>query len=225
MQQASGKELAVFPGRAGKIGRGSPLKVLIIDDHPIVISGCRAMAEQRRDIEIIGALTADQGYQIFCEERPEIAVVDINLPGISGLELTRRLLVRAPAAKIIVFSMNDNPAFAARAIEAGARGFLTKNDDPAAFLAAIDEVASGGVYLTPAMAKSLAFKNHKGVELSGREIEILRLLRSGRSLAEIAGLINLSYKTVANNCSALKTKLGAKGLGDLVRIAIEQELV
>lgn len=205
------------------------MKVLIVDDHPIVISGCRALLARRPDIALIEARDGEQGYRLYLEHQPAVAVLDIRLPGASGFEIARRILIKDPQAKIIIFSMNDDPIFAARAIESGAKGYLAKNDDPENFVEAIVKVAGGGVFLNPEIAQRLAFYNVRSADnplsqLNPRELEIIRLLCSGRSTAEIASDVNVSYKTVANTCSILKNKLGARTLIDLVRIALEHKL-
>ena len=123
----------------------------------------------------------------------------------------------------MIFSMNDDPAFAARAIEAGAKGFIAKNDDPLLFLDALRQVASGGVYLPADLARKIAFARPGELlsQLSDRELEILRLLAAGETMAVIADRLGISYKTVANNCTALKQKLGARNAMDLMRLAIK----
>jgi DNA-binding NarL/FixJ family response regulator len=206
-------------------GRFKLLRVLIVDDHPIVISGCRALLETDPGVEVLEAHDGVFGFAVFFDLRPDVAVIDINLPGHSGLELLRRILEREPAARLIVFSMNDDPVVAARAIEAGAKGYIAKNDDPALFAEAVKQVASGGLYLHPEMARQIAFLRAGGnanaiSSLSPRELEILRLLAAGRTMAQIADLLNVSYKTVANNCTQLKQKLGARSAMDLMRIAL-----
>jgi two-component system invasion response regulator UvrY len=107
-----------------------PMRILIVDDHPIVASGCRALLAGDPDIGILEASDADSGEEAFVTERPDICVLDINLPGVSGFELARRILTRDGAARIIMFSMNDDPIFAARAIETGAKGYVSKSGDP-----------------------------------------------------------------------------------------------
>jgi two-component system invasion response regulator UvrY len=201
------------------------VRVLIVDDHPIIVSGCRALLEGEPDIEIVEAQDGGSGFAAFFNLKPDVAVIDINLPGYSGLELLRRIIEREPEARLVIFSMNDDPTVAARAIEAGARGYIAKNDDPALFAGAIKTVASGGRYLHPDMARRIAFlradPNPDAVSgLSARELEILRLLAAGRTMAEIADLLNVSYKTIANNCTQLKQKLGARSSMDLMRIAM-----
>ena len=202
------------------------MRVLIVDDHPIVISGCKALLEAEGGIEVIDAADADKGYAAYFAYRPDVAVVDMNLPGLSGLGLCRRILQKQPEARLIVFSMNDDPVFAARAIEAGVKGYIAKNDDPALFAHAVRRVAEGGVYLRADMARDIAFlrsRPHAGRigALSPRELEILRLIAAGKTMAEIADVLHVSYKTVANNCTQLRQKLGARSAMDLMRIAID----
>jgi two-component system, NarL family, invasion response regulator UvrY len=205
------------------------MQVLVVDDHPVIVSGCRAMLSPHNDIEVIDARDADQAYARYLSARPDVVIIDVNLPGVSGFSLTCRILEHDPDARIIIFTMNDDPIFAARAIENGAKGYIGKCEDPARFVGAIRAVAAGQTFLLPEMAQRLAFLDpgRRGNFLSGlnpRELEILRLLRNGKSMAEIAGVINVSYKTVANSCAILKRKLGARTPLDLVRIAVENKL-
>ena len=202
------------------------MRALIVDDHPIVISGCRALLAGEPDIEMRDAADAESAEALYFSFRPDVAVVDLNLPGLSGLELCRRLRARDPQARIVIFTMNDDPIIAARAIEAGAKGYIGKNDDPALFVDAIRRVAHGGVYLNADMARQIAFSRANTAEarigaLSARELEILRMLAAGRSVGDIADALGVSYKTVANNCTALKQKVGARSSMDLMRVALE----
>ncbi len=205
------------------------MRVLIVDDHPIVASGCRALMAGDPDIVILEAPNAEAGLDVFVAEHPDVCVVDINLPGVSGFELARRMLGRDASARIIVFSMNDDPIFAARAIDCGAKGYVSKSGDPADLVKAIREVGGGGVFLPAAIAQSIAFARTTSTEgrlakLTPREIEILRLLGSGKSLSEIAWMINASYKTIANTSSIMRQKLGIRTSSELVRFAIESKL-
>jgi DNA-binding NarL/FixJ family response regulator len=211
--------------RQTAVGRIKQLRVLIVDDHPVVISGCKALLGAEQAIEVIAAADGESGYSTYFAHRPEVAVIDLNLPGVSGLELCRRILRRDPEARLVIFSMNDDPVFAARAIEAGAKGYIAKNDDPLLFVDAVRRVADGGVYLRAEMARDVAFirigpEARRLSSLNERELEILRLLASGNTMAQIAHALNVSYKTVANNCTALKHKLGARSAMDLMRIAV-----
>lgn len=205
------------------------MRVLIVDDHPIVASGCRALFAGDDDIVILDAADAESGERIFVTERPDVCVLDINLPTISGFELARRLLARTATARIIMFSMNDDPVFAARAIEIGAKGYVSKSGDPCDLVEAIREVANDRVYLPAAIARRLAFAGPAVAQnplsrLTPREVEILRLLSVGKSLAEIAWLVHSSYKTIANTSSIIRQKLGLRSSSELVRFAIESRL-
>jgi two-component system, NarL family, invasion response regulator UvrY len=202
------------------------MRVLIVDDHRIVASGCRALFADDPEIDVVEASDAESGERVFGERQPDICVLDINLPTVSGFELARRLLGRDASARIIMFSMNDDPVFAARAIEVGAKGFVSKTGDPQDLVDAIREVAKGGVYLPPAIAQSIAFAGPAFArspltKLTAREMEILRLLSAGKCLSEIAWMIHSSYKTVANTSSIMRHKLGVRTSAELVRLAIE----
>lgn len=202
------------------------MRILIADDHPIVASGCRTVLADEPDIILLEASDAETAERIFVSEHPDICLIDINLPTVSGFELARRVLAQDAGARIIIFSMNDDPVFVGRAIEVGAKGFVSKTGDPQDLVDAIREVGKGGVYLPPALARSMAFAG-PGVasnplsKLSSREMEILRLLSAGKSLSEIAWLVHSPYKTVANTSSIIRQKLGVRTSAELVRLAIE----
>jgi len=206
------------------------MRILIVDDHPIVASGCRALLAGDADIAILEASDAESGEAAFVAERPDICVLDINLPGVSGFELARRILARDGTSRIIMFSMNDDPIFAARAIETGAKGYVSKSGDPGDLIEAIRKVGEGGVFLPSAIAQRIAFSGpgfseNRLAKLTQREIEILRLLGAGKSLSEIAWLVHSSYKTIANTSSLMRQKLGLRSSSELVRFAIESRLV
>jgi two-component system invasion response regulator UvrY len=202
------------------------MRILIADDHPIVASGCRTVLADEPDIILLEAPDAETAERIFATEHPDICLIDINLPTVSGFELARRVLAQDAGARIIIFSMNDDPVFVGRAIEVGAKGFVSKTGDPQDLVDAIREVGKGGVYLPPALARSMAFAgpavaNNPLSKLSSREMEILRLLSAGKSLSEIAWLVHSPYKTVANTSSIIRQKLGVRTSAELVRLAIE----
>ena len=174
-------------------------------------------------------MTPTRRFDSYASAAPDVVVLDINLPGVSGFELLRRILKRDANAQIIVFTMNDDPVFAARAIEGGARGYVAKNEDPRVFIKAIRAVAAGERYLSNTLALKLAFADQSRASnpldaLNGREIEILRNLADGKDMTEIAHILKVSYKTVANNCILLKRKLGARSKADLLRIAVENKV-
>jgi two-component system, NarL family, invasion response regulator UvrY len=208
----------------------APMRVLIVDDHPIVASGCRALFARDDDIVILEASDAESGERAFAAEQPDVCVLDVNLPTVSGFELARRILAREASARIIMFSMNDDPVFAARAIEIGAKGYVSKSGDPRELVDAIRQVGNGGVFLPAALAQSVAFAGPAFAQnplskLTSREIEILRLISTGKSLSEIAWLVHSSYKTIANTSSIIRHKLGLRSSSELVRFAIETRLI
>lgn len=205
------------------------MKVLIVDDHPSVILGCQAMLAPCGDITVSGAADADEAYEAYISGRPDIVVTDIELPIASGFVLIQRILRRDPAARVIVFTMSDELISAARAIRNGAKGYISKSEDPARLVAAIREVAAGRAFMPPELAQKLALRkpgygSDVLAELGVRELKILRLLCKGKSRAEISRLTGVSYRTVARNCARLRRKLGANTLTDVVRIAVENGL-
>jgi DNA-binding NarL/FixJ family response regulator len=205
------------------------VKVLVVDDHPIVLSGCRALLAEADDMDMLEARDAATAQTVHASERPDVTVIDINLPDVSGFELARRIVARSPGARLLMFSMNDDPMFAAQAIECGARGYFSKSDDPQDFLTAIRSVYQGGHALGAEMAQKIAFlrvgAGEAGASLTPREREVLRLLAKGKSMSEIAALIDVSYKTVAMTCASLRTKFSARTPMQLIRIAVEQKIV
>ncbi|UFZ02700.1 response regulator transcription factor [Bradyrhizobium ontarionense] len=205
------------------------MRILVVDDHPLIVSGCKALIENNPEIELVDAADGKAGYSKYFSTSPDVAAIDINLPGISGFELCRRILLRDPKARIVILSMHSDPVFAARAIDVGAKGYISKNDDPARFVDAMYQVGRGAVYLSEEIACKLAFLKASGGssplrDLNSRELEILRLLGAGRTPAEVADTLDVSYKTIANNCTVLKKNLGARSLMDLARIALEHGL-
>jgi two-component system, NarL family, invasion response regulator UvrY len=206
------------------------VNVLIVDDHPIVVSGFKALLEADPAIAVMAAATAGAAQDACAVLAPDVAVIDINLPGVSGFDLAAHLIEAHSGTRIVMFSMNDDPVFIARAMEIGAKGFVSKNDNPANVLKAIHEVAAGGSFWPPGSAERVAFLGQKShasgaAALSGREHEILRQLAKGRSLSEIAELVGVSYKTVAMSCAQLRTRFGARTQAELIAIAVDRKLV
>jgi DNA-binding NarL/FixJ family response regulator len=204
-------------------------KILIVDDHPVVVSGCRAIFASDRSVQIISAPNEREGLRAFRQSKPHVSIIDINLPGLSGYELLRKIRKYDPSAKVIMFSVNDDPAFVIRAVELGAKGFVCKGDDPQNLVEAVHEVVKGTTFVSPQIARAVTFASaetraHPAGHLNNRELEILRMLAKGRKIAEIAEALDLSYKTIANTTTLLKQKLGAQTHADLVRIAVEFDI-
>ena len=207
----------------------SATKVLIVDDHPVVLSGCRSLFASDNTVKIEEATDAKSGHRAYLARKPDVTVIDIKLPDVSGFELMRRIRKDDPDARIIMFSMNDDPAFVVRAVEMGAQGYVSKGDDPRLFVKAVRKVAAGEKFISPHLAEAMAFsgaaiKANPSTQMNARELEILRLLGRGDKIVEVATALGISYKTVANTTSLLKQKLGAKNHSDLVRIAVEMGL-
>jgi DNA-binding NarL/FixJ family response regulator len=207
----------------------SPTKVLIVDDHPVVLSGCRSLFAGDPSVKIEEASDAKSGHRAFIQKKPDVTVIDINLPDVSGFELMRRIRKDDPAARIIMFSMNYDPAFVVRAVELGAQGYVSKGDDPRVLVKAVRKVAAGDNFISPQLAEAVTFsgaaiKANPASQMTARELEILRLLGRGDKIVEVADALGISYKTVANTTSLLKQKLGAKNHSDLIRIAVEMGL-
>ena len=204
---------------------GSPTSVLLVDDHAVVRQGYRRLLERESDIRIAGeAASGAEAYQEFCRLGPDVVVIDISLPDVSGIEAMRRMIAREPRARVLVFSMHEEAIFPARALESGARGYITKASAPEVLVDAVRAVAAGGTYLSRDVAQTLALKNVKGANtglaaLSAREFEIMRLLVAGDTVATIAEKLGLGYKTVANYQSSVRAKLGAENAAQLLAIA------
>jgi DNA-binding NarL/FixJ family response regulator len=205
------------------------MKLLIVDDHPVVVSGCRSLFASDPSILIEEAVDEKSGHRAFLSKRPDVTIIDINLPDLSGFELMRRIRKDDPKARIIMFSMNDDPAFVVRAIELGAQGYVSKGDDPRLLIKAVRKVAAGENFITPHLAETVTFSSatiraNPATTMTARELEILRLLGQGSKIVEVADALDISYKTVANTTSILKQKLGARNHSDLIRLAIEMGL-
>ncbi len=205
------------------------MKVLIVDDHPIVVSGVKALLEGG-GFDVLEANSAGAAEAIVAQNPPDVAIIDVNLPGSSGFALSRRLIERDATAKIIIFSMNDDPVFVAQAMDIGAKGYISKNDDPARMADAIRAVAAGGTTWPAGAEQRIAYlgaspANGAAPAVSARDHEILEHLAKGRSLSEIAELVGVSYKTVAQNCAQMRVRFGARTQMELVRIAVERKLV
>lgn len=194
----------------------SPVSVLLVDDHAVVREGYSRLLERHGDIKVIGeAGDAATAHSLFCCLDPQIVVMDISMPGTSGIEAMRRMLLYKAEARVLVFSMHEDVIFVRRALQAGAFGYVTKASAPNVLVQAIHAIASGKRYLSPEIAQKLAlreFATDKDAagSLSAREFEVLRLLTQGQSIREIAESLGLNAKTVANHQSVIKQKLGVE---------------
>jgi two-component system invasion response regulator UvrY len=201
------------------------VKVLVVDDHAVVRGGLRRLLVTLPNVEIFDAATGREALSFVQRQQPDLILLDLHLPGIGGIELLRRLIGMSPDVRILVFSMHAETMYAARALQAGARGYVSKNASPEELQIALRRVIDGGRYVEREIAQELALHGPVDADpwnrLTERDLEILRLLSEGRSLAQIAAAIGVSYKTVANICTQIKAKLGVTRTADLVRLSIE----
>jgi two-component system invasion response regulator UvrY len=206
---------------------GNQVSVLLVDDHAVVREGYRRLLERHGNISVIGeAADAATAHSLFCHLDPQIVVMDITLPGSSGIETMQRMLAYKAEARVLIFSMHEEAIFAGRALQAGAFGYVTKASAPNVLIEAVYAVADGKRYLSADIAQKLALRDFAVDQttadgLSAREFEVLRHLAQGQSIKDIAQSMGLSPKTVANHQSAIKQKLGADTAIQLFRKANE----
>jgi two-component system, NarL family, invasion response regulator UvrY len=203
------------------------ITVLLVDDHAVVREGYRRLLERDPRIKVAGeAANSIQAYERALELNPEVIVMDIALPGVSGIEAMRRILAHRPQQRVLMFSMYDDVIFPSRALEAGAQGYVSKASAPEVLVDAISAVARGERYLSPdvrqIMAQQASMRAKSGLDaLTAREFEVLRLLARGDTVKRIGEMLGLSEKTVANHQSAIREKLGARNAVQLARVATE----
>jgi two-component system invasion response regulator UvrY len=201
--------------------------VLIIDDHPVVLQGLRRMLEDAGVKRVLEARDVTSGYRLFRRNHPDVIIIDLGMQGsvLGGLDLIRRMRLHEPSTCILVFSMHGDPMIAARALEAGATGYLLKDMSSDELMKAFDQVRSGKPYLSEDLAKQVALLGtgvgfNPLVELTPRQSQMLSLLAKGKTYNSIAEELDVSYKTVVNTCLILKQRLGAKNLSELIRAAV-----
>ena len=208
-----------------KPANSGTVTVLLVDDHAVVREGYRRLLERRGDISVIGeASSAAEAHELFCRLSPQVVVMDIALPGVSGIEAMRRMLALQPETRVLIFSMYEDAIFANRALQAGACGYVTKASAPNVLVEAVHVIARGKRYISAEIAQELALRNivvdaAASDGLSAREFEVLRLLVQGMPIRDIAQTMGINPKTVANHQSAIKQKLGADTAVQLLRIA------
>ena len=209
----------------------SPINVVLVDDHAILRTGFRLLIENSNDIRVIAELDSGEAInQKVLELKPDVIVMDLSMPGMGGLEAIRRIKAKNPAIKILVFTMHDSTAFVEQALEAGAKGYITKNNAPKVLLEVIRKIFGGGTYIDEKLADRLSMKENIGSgkplgNLSRREFQIFCKFAEGRNANEIAEDLSLSVKTVANYQTQIKEKLGITSTADLVKLAIANGII
>jgi|HubBroStandDraft_1064217.scaffolds.fasta_scaffold44054_2 two-component system invasion response regulator UvrY len=200
------------------------MRILVVDDHALVRQGLRRLLAPEGEHAITEAATGHEALALAEHVRPHVIVLDLNLPGLGGLELLKRL-VHAGHGRVLVLSVRDEPQLVRRALAAGAEGYITKSAPPDEVITAVRRVSQGARYVEAHLAQALALDEPAASStleaLTPRELEILRLLATGLSLEQIGAELGVTYKTVANNCATIKSKLGVSRTIDLLRLAID----
>ena len=209
------------------------IKVLLADDHSIVRAGLRRIVEESGDMQVIAE--ADDGreaIQRVKETDPDVAVIDISMPGLDGLEVISQLQTLRPELPVLVLTMHEEGQYVVRAIQAGAMGYLTKQSAPEQLVTAIRKIHEGQRYITDEAAESLALRVAKGSDgkspldsLSMRELQVLRRLAMGQTNREIASAYHISIKTVDTYRARLLKKLGLRNNAELSRFAMQNQLI
>ncbi|AMG35010.1 response regulator [Achromobacter xylosoxidans] len=208
-----------------------PIRLLLIDDHPLVRDGLRLRLETVPHLQVVGeagnAAAALTFLQACLAEDPQggtlpqLALMDLNMPGVGGLELTAQLHERYPQIAVLVLSMHDNAEYMVQAVRAGARGYLLKDEPAQEILAAIDAVMTGRTYFSAAVSLRLSQASAPATLLTQRERDVLRHIASGHANKQIAQALGLSVRTVETHRLNIKRKLGIDGQAELIKYAVE----
>jgi len=207
------------------------ISVMLVDDHAVVREGYRRLIEKHNGMKVVAeAADGDAAYKLYKELTPDVVVLDLTMPGRGGIEVIRHLRQRDGGARILVFSMHQNAAYALQAFQAGARGYITKSSPPELLVTAIRDVAAGKKALSPDIGHELAMMRINPEvlapeSLTAREFDIFRMLAEAKSVGEIAATLNLSTKTVANYHYLIKSKLGVSSDIELVHLAMRLKII
>ena len=208
------------------------IRVLIIDDHPIVRTGIRSLLEAAGDLEVVGeAGDGEQGLKEALRTRPDVITLDVSMPGMSGMEVLKKLKQQKHRAAVLVLSLHPEDRYAIRLLRAGASGYMTKEAPLPTLIQAIRKIGGGGKYISPLVAERLAFNIDPDFEgplherLSGRELEVMRLLALGKTVTEIGHQLELSVKTVSTYRRRILEKMTMTSTAEIVRYAVEHQLV
>ncbi|MCK9620267.1 MAG: response regulator transcription factor [Methylobacter sp.] len=203
------------------------IKVILVDDHAVVRAGFRMLLSAEANIDVIAeAERGEAACQLYLEQQPDVMVLDLSMPGIGGLESIRRICNRDSGAKILVFSVHDEMVYVDRAMNAGAKGYITKNSAPDILVTAIQKIAAGEIYIEHALMKNMPAQasetDYQTIvdSLSAREFDVFLLLAKGFTGHKIADELCLGYKTVANYGTRIRSKLNVSSVAELAHIAM-----
>jgi DNA-binding NarL/FixJ family response regulator len=199
-----------------------PIRLLLVDDHPLVRDGLRSRLDAVPGFEVVGeAGNAAEAEERMAALHPQLVLMDVGMKDVNGIDLTARLLEREPGLQVLMLSMYDNPEYVQRALQAGARGYVLKDAPASEIIAAIEAVAAGGTFLSPAVSRRLFRNQAPRPVLSLREGEILSALARGLSSKHIAREMDVSVRTVEAHRQSIKRKLNLEGQAELIKYAVE----
>jgi len=207
--------------------KNKKITVILVDDHAVVRAGFRLLLATEETIEVIAeAERGEQALQLYADLKPDVIVMDLSMAGIGGLEATRRLVLREPNAKIIVFSVHHENVFVSRAMNAGAKGYICKHAHPDVLISAIKKVANGETYVE----SNLTVESNSDFQMivndfSPREFDVFLLLAKGLTAHDISEKLCLSYKTAANYGTNIRAKLNVNSSAELAHIALSLNLM
>jgi two-component system nitrate/nitrite response regulator NarL len=205
----------------------TPIKILLIDNHPLVLDGLKALLETYSHIDVIGtAGLARTGLEIALRDRPDVVLMDINMPHVNGIDAIELFKEKLPGIRILMLTMHDSREYISRSVLRGAWGYILKDVATDEIVAAIESVAGGKTYFSTGVSDVLMERNpdEDGTPLTSREKEVLRLLAAGRSNRDIGESLGISAATVETHRKHLKKKLGITSTAGLTRYVIENGL-
>jgi DNA-binding NarL/FixJ family response regulator len=204
------------------------MKILVVEDHPIVVSGYQQLFANRTDVTVLNTKNIAGARSLIKKHNPNVVVINENLPDGPGVDFVRKLVAHKPKLRFVIFSMTNDPYLAMRAIDFGAKGFVTKNDTAADLVAAIEAVSLGKIWVPGELIQQIAFARVVGQEehprLTRREKNVLNLLVKGRNSSQIATELNISSTLVSTDCATMRRKLNARTIAEMVAIAVRADL-
>lgn len=207
----------------------SEINIILVDDHEVVRGGIRRLLEQVDRFQVIAeASSGEEAYHLMAELHPHVVVMDISMSGMSGIETIRKIRARGDEVKLLMFSVHESANVVQRALDAGANGYLSKASAGDEIVDAVTTVSMGKRYLGASVARKLAETvlmvepNTPSEKLTRREFEVLRLFSAGKTIEDLAVVLHISPKTVANSLSSIKSKLGVRTQAELMRVALER---